>query len=293
MKLFLTRSLTAILVLSSILSQVACTKDKAEALKTAAKDFRTQAGVAIDKLDKLFVDDVAFAPLSREENIAKVVISLKKTDGPGRRGIEEIVNESELRALDTSNYSKKLAQIRRTYEEFEAMFEDLPRGHYFAGNAVARSETLAKKLVAQMVFLGRYIKDNPFRLNARLELAVQMRKEAQAERDPVTRENKFTLLAAELISIRGDTKTANDAAILECSKGAEIGIRVVELIRNYKTMSVTDILSIVRDGLGRVNLLTGKNTDDLMKRFDEIAASISSDPEWSHIIQGVTAEMDS
>jgi len=291
MRLLLGRLLSLLLCLSFVVFNSGCTKDKAEALKTAAKDFRTQANVAIDKLDKLFIDDVAFASLSDEQSIAKIVDSLKNGK-PGRRGIEEIVYQSELRALDTSKYSQKLNQIRNTYEEFDGMFDDLPRGHYFAGNAVAKSETLAKKLVAQMVFLANYIKANPFRLNARLERAVEMRREALAETDTVKRENQLVLLATEVKAIRNDTQAANEAAILECLKGAEIGIRVVHLIQNYKKLSVTDILAIVRDGLARVNQLTGKNTDALMKRVEEINTTISSDPDWNAILVRITAEMN-
>lgn len=291
MKLVFTRVVAIFLCLSFVTFNSGCTKEKAEALKTAAKDFRTQAGVAIDKLDKLFIDDVAFASLSTEESLNKIIDSLKNGP-PGRRGIEEIVYESEVRALDTSKYSQKLNHIRNTYEEFEDMFDDLPRGHYFAGDAVAKSENLAKKLVAQMVFLAKYIKTNPFRLNARLQRAVDMRRDALAETDAVKKENKFLLLATEIRAIRTDTQTANESAILECLKGAEIGMRVVHLIQNYKKLSVADVLAIVRDGLGRVNQLTGKNTDALMKRVEEIHTTISSDADWNAILARVTAEMN-
>ncbi|MEO6333628.1 MAG: hypothetical protein ABIO91_01465 [Pyrinomonadaceae bacterium] len=291
MKLVLTQVLSLFLCLSFVTFNSACTKEKAEALKTAAKDFRTQASVAIHKLDKLFIEDVAFASLSNEDSLAKIVDSLK--NGPsGRRGIEQIVYESEARALDTSKYSQKLNQIRDTYEEFEGMFDDLPRGHYFAGDAVAKSENLARKLVAQMIFLANYIKTNPFRLNARLQRAVDRRRDALAETDVVKRENKLILLATEIKAIRTDTQAANAAAILECLKGAEIGIRVVHLIQTYKTSSVTDILAIVRDGLGRVNQLTGKNTDALMKRVEEINTTISADADWNAILARVITEMN-
>ena len=78
MKSFLVKTLSLLLLFSIIASQTACTKEKAEALKTAAKDFRTQANVAIDRLDKLFAGDVAFAPESKDESLEKIKPRYKK-----------------------------------------------------------------------------------------------------------------------------------------------------------------------------------------------------------------------
>lgn len=291
MKPLLPRALSILVLLSLVFSQSSCTKEKAEALKTAAKDFRTQASVALDNLDSLFVQDVAFAPQNREDEVGKIVESLK--NGPaGVRGINEILEYSPTPEFDTSKYSQKLNQIRGTYEAFEAMFSDLPRGHYFAGDAVERSEDLAKKLVAQMVFLALHIKEHPFKLNARLQTAVKKRDEALRERDQAIKDKKLTVLATELIALRDDTKAANEAAIRECVKGAETGLNVVRLIQNYKKMSVQDILSVVRDGIARVNLLTGKNTDGILTHLDEIEKKISDDPDWNAILSDVVSEMN-
>lgn len=287
----MTKLWSFLLMFTILFSQAGCTKEKAEALKTTAKAFQAQADVAVDNLEKLFIADVAFTPEAKEEIVARTMTDLQ-VNPFGRRQLETIVDGVKLKELDTSAYSQKLASIRTTYSEFAAMYENLPRGSYFAGDAVERSEKMAIKLTAQMLSLGKFIKAHPFKLNARLQEVRRKRNEAMKETNAAVRELKLRAVAEDIINLKNETDAANNLAIAECTKGAAIGLEVAKLTRQYKKLSVQDVLQIMKEVLPAISQLTGKNTDDLMGRLGNIQLAIDNDPVWQDIATRVEAEIN-
>src|SRR5689334_21955411 len=121
MKLFCNRLLVLCVCLALVMSQTACSKEKAEAVKTAANAFNTQAQAALDKLDGLFKESIAFTPESKEEFVNGAVLDLQRTKF-GEEEIRKMLKFSTIEEMDSSGYSGKLNEIRSTYQSFADMY---------------------------------------------------------------------------------------------------------------------------------------------------------------------------
>ncbi len=92
--------------------------------------------------------------------------------------------------------------------------------------------------------------------------------------------------------MRKDEATANDKAVRQCLKAAEAGRAATELIRNYKTLSLADMLSTVSNSLTFISDISkDRNVSNLLKKYAAFKTTIEADPYWSPILnQTVTPE---
>lgn len=290
MRPVVSRFLSIVLCLSLVF-QISCSKEKAEAVKATANAFNVQAQAALDKLEGLFKESASFTPEMKEDVIEGIVVNLKG-DRFGEEEIRQILKESKIEDLDPSDYNQKIEEIRITYREFAAMYTNLPQGNLFAGDAVERSEKVAVKLTVQMYSLGQHIEKYPFVSSSRLQ-AIRRKRDLikMNETRPEVLDVKMRAVAEDIYSLRIETDKANRDAIAECAKGAVLGLQVAKLIRDYKKFSVNDVLQIMKETLPAVSQLTGQNTESLLGKLNNIQSAVKSDPKWAQLAVQIEAEV--
>lgn len=278
------------LAVLTILS-VGCNREKAEAVKTASGQFHLEASAALREIEQLLLDDVAMPATSEQEQLDKLVQTLEATDYSSA-SLAAILSDSGVLAPEQSTAGANakvrtaVADIERHYAEFESMFERLPEGHWFAGAAVARAETLAIKLSLQVVALARQVEKHPFKDNARRLLLFEHVAAARASAESSSRKAALASVAREALEVHRAEGARKAAVIERCLRAATSGRNLAELLRDYRRMSLGEVLSSGRQALAEIGSISDGSlkTDTLIKRLDGIEESIRRDPYWKSFI---------
>lgn len=260
-----------------------CTKEKAEAIKTAAESFRVHADDALEKTLTLYAMDTAIPADDSETQIAKLVKDLKNTPEIKAETVGDLLDGLQATAPSASQDVKtRIAALRQTYAEFASMYANLPRGSFLAGAAVQRSERVAVVLSKQMINFAQMVQQEPFKLNARIISVMRQAVDARGVSDANVKEEKLRAVAQELIRLKTDTDAANQELVVACLKAAEAGATVADLIKNYDKFTAPEIIGLVKQSITAIASLSGKDATTITNRLEAIKTKIDQDPVWSN-----------
>ncbi len=266
----------------------ACSKEKAEAIKIAAENFRSDAVLAIDKINELFDQNISVAKFS-DKKIEKIISDLEGLDSSETAMNSEILDEwsKEEHIGDASMaiHKEEFRKIKKRFTTFEAMFTNLEKGSYFAKDAVKKAEKYAINLSLDLIHYSKTIKDNPFKNMSERVLIIERIEEARLEENKkfqkVLREN----VAKDIIALEIRETKLKEEAIRQCLIAADRGKIVAELIKDYDKLNVEDILNIVKTSMNYgVDITGNKNIGDLLTKFEGVETEIRNDPYWKVII---------
>jgi hypothetical protein len=292
----LLRQFTVWVVLLTLTTMNAsCTKEKAEAIKGGAEQFRVEATSALEKTRDIVKESVAVVQESKDDEVRRIVDQLenpsngeKRTNAQVIRFAQNVLSTGDESIGTTQKIDKEFETLVSEYDLFASMFRSLPRGHFFAKEAVAKAERHAIRLTARFIKIASELQTNPIQFTGRRgDLITKLILAGQIE-DKTARTQAQTLLAQQLIQLREDEQKARDAAILQCLRAAEAGKAVTELIRNYKKFTIGDMLTLVNESLGLVNAITaGTNKDikGLVTRYNAFVTNkIQTDELWRDVL---------
>jgi hypothetical protein len=296
-----TKAVIAILVFSLIASCTGCTKEKAEAIKTRAEQFRVEAKAAIDQiraLDKQDAQVLFTSSVQEAKSIANDFELLPAATTPAQIS-QTVSGKISVKARTSSSNApveEKLSRIEEAYELFGSMFRSLPRGNFLAKNAVKKSKIFAIKLTIEMVHLAAYLDANPFEFRGRrLDLANQFMAARQLT-DPTEKKQALLLASQELIKLRDDEAKSNADAETQCLKAAEAGKLITDLIDKYEILTVGDIIDLTRNSLSIINDVTGGNHDvqGALTRYNVFVTNkIDTDPLWKDVLKTDVKSLES
>lgn len=287
MSLRIKQNLSLLLIAALAISQSACSKEKAAALKTAADSFRVEAEAALEETAELLTSSITSRPRPRDaelEDIARELRANEYTEQQLVIFLEEKLRSQDPAASASKNIEQELSELQAEYRLFASMFRSLPRGYLFTKNTVTRAERHAARLTYRMVKMAKSIDENPIEnLSARAELISKII-DARSLPDQTSRDRKLTAIANEVIDLRSSEISSNNNLKIQLLKAAEAGKTVIELIRNFDKWSVADILNAVGDSLKTLDELDSGDHAKLKKliaKYDEFVESqLRTDQVW-------------
>jgi hypothetical protein len=291
------RSVALLLILSTTLFSVGCTKEKAEAVKTAAEQFRLEGHSGLAMTTDLIKKTVDTPVDTKEEELNKLVkdfnqieksTGVKRTPTQVQAFVEEVLRTGEENRVVNAAVDAEFKSLFDDYDLFASMFRSLPRGHFFAKGAVAQSERHAVRLTLRFVKMASTLRriDIPFTANRIILMNKMLR--AQEMTDAVARQQALMIAAQDAIKLREDERLAKELTIAQLLKAAEAGRLITELIHNFQKLTVQDILDLTRDSLAILNSMTGNSNKDIkgmQNRFEAFVKNkINQDPLWRDVL---------
>jgi len=289
------KAVAVALLLSLTLPLIGCSKEKAEAIKTGAEQFRVEASSALDAIRELNNQDALVIFTSNDQEVKNIANEFnEKTD------VTRFVNDKLAfkQRLETPNsdLERNLSGMQEAYELFASMFRSLPRGNFLAGKDVKKTKIFAVKLTIQMVNLAKMLGEAPFRFSARRQDLMHQFQAANELTDAAAKKPALVMAAQQLIKLRDDEAKANTDAITQCLKAAEAGKLITNLIDQYDKLSVGDILDLTRNSLSIINDVTGgsHNVQAAISRYDAFVKNkIDADPLWKDVLNTDVKSLES
>lgn len=261
-----------------------CTKEKAEAIKVTAGQFRIEAIAAISQLKNIVKQSIEMP--AQDEN--KVIDDLEQDNNIDYDKIKLLLSERDIGVAEADVIDKKMQELEIQYNSFTAMFNSLPQGSFFAAKAVERAQKHAINLTVQLINFAQQIKENKIavKANAKRILLVEQIRQHKLIQDPVLRRQHLKNAAQALRELyEGEAKMKN-MAIIQCLKAAETGRLISQMIRDYKSLNVGEILTLAEQSLGFISQISDQNAyvESLLKKYQTIEMDIRSDPYWKNLL---------
>lgn len=290
------RVIATLLILLMSLPNSACTKEKAEALKSAAELFRDQAVTALTMTGDLIDQSFSLPVDSKDDELKKIVSDFngKLNRDAGQMGnfVGEILNTGTEDDAGKRQVMEEMRKLAEEYELFASMFRSLPRGYFFAKDSVAKAEKHSIRLTTRMVKMAGVLQNNPMPITPRRVIVIQKLLAAQVLTDKTARNEAVLLAGKDVIQLRDDERKAKAVAIVQCLKAAEAGKTVTELIHSYAKLTVGDILNLTRDSLALLNSITrGANAEikGMQTRLEAFVKNkLTNDPLWKDALKDDT-----
>ena len=289
MKTILTRVCALLLISSSVAVNFGCTKEKAEAVKTAAEQFRVEADKALDITSSLVKGSVLTPPQDKEAELRKLVRELEagSTVAQVQSTITGATQRYKVSLPAARTIDTEFGKMLNEYVVFASMFENLPRGHLFSKDAVAKAERHAIRLTLRFIKMADEIDQRPITFDSQHNQLVVDLMAAKVITDLTQRTQAIQIVAQKVIDLREAEKLANEQAIIQYLRAAEAGKTIVDLIRNYSRMSVGDMVNIVSESLGVINAITGDSNPKLKALIGKyngfVDSKVKSDPLWKEV----------
>lgn len=281
------KAVLLVVILSLLMPTAGCTKEKADAIKNAAEQFRVESKAALTQLSNLAKQHAELPAMTNEEEVNRLADTFATV--PPEKVTEFVNSRIEVkRDFDALSAAadEDLRKMQDVYDLFANMYRSLSKGHFFAGSAVKQSKIYAIKLTMQMVHFAGDIRDHPYQFNARHVLLVEKYKNAQKMTDPQQKKAAVILASQELVQLRDLETKANQDAIAQCLKAAESGKVIIDLIDRYNTLTVADVLDLTRNALAIVNDISGGDPQikAMIGRYDNFVKNkIATDPLWKAV----------
>lgn len=283
MKRHMIINLLGLLIFIALLA--GCNKEKAEAVKLAAEKLRVEAISAIEKINGLFMQSITM-PAAHTDEIDRIVRDIEKENINAEK-LSFLMNEAETGRGTAEKVNDEFEKIKQGYYQFEGMFRSLPKGSYFAGKAVKKAEKHAIQLTVQMLNFAEYLQKYPVQFTGKRTLLIERINEAKKLQDQNLRKERLSIISREILQLKGEEQKAKQEAILQCLKAAETGKLVAELIRNYNSLSIEELLGSIRNTLNFIaEISSNQDVVSLLERYKSVETAIKNDPYWNAILSG-------
>jgi len=149
----LTKAVLLLVIVSLVVPIAGCTKEKAEAVKNAAEQFRLESKAALAQISNLAKQDVALPAMTNEEEVKRLAAAATTVATPADLASFVDSKTDVKRRFDamTAAVDQDLRDMEEVYDLFASMYRSLPKGHFFAKGAVKQSKVYAIKLTMKMV----------------------------------------------------------------------------------------------------------------------------------------------
>lgn len=266
-----------------------CNKQKAEAIKVAAENFRNEAVLGLDQLNTLFSRNISLV-LNDTELVETILNDLNSINNPSDINAELLdfwSEEVHIGAEANEITNQKFEELKAQYYQFEAIFSSIEKGSLLNAKSVKQAEQYAIKLTVQLINFANIIHENTFRYTAKRVLIIEKMKTAKTEQNQELQEELLKNVAKEFVELRIVEDNAKDNAIKQCLKAADSGRMVAELIRDYDKLKVNDILVSIRNTMNYAMQISGENekVGNLLEKFNTVETSIKQDPYWKIILE--------
>lgn len=282
-----TKGALAVVTIALVVSQSACTEEKAKAVQVGAQAFSSEAKQALGKVRDLYLASASSPDESVEARTKKVIEDIEGLGSSELNSVQmaELMKGTAVGERAAHVFNEEFDRLDKAYSTFAGMYDSLVRGRLFAKKAVKESEAYAITLTVQLVNIAETIGNAPRTNMGRRVLLIDSINKARAITDESQRKEALDQLARQVVQLEIDERKANNDAIIGCLRAAEAGKHVSELIRDYDKLSVGDILALTGEALGFAKDITGSaDVEELLKKYTKVRDGIKSDPYWSPLL---------
>jgi hypothetical protein len=263
-----------------------CTEEKAKAIKVSASSFNNEAQIALDQVEEILIGNMAMPPIEVE----KIVQDLEDTkDDFSVKIFSEFFTERNIGKNQEAKIENAISEIRNQYVLFASVFRSLDKGKMLAADSVKLAEKHCINLSLQLIALADLIDQGQIevRLNSERILLYEKITNDQRISDSTIRKNQLTISAKSIVQLQARENQVKQEAMLQLFKAAEIGKSTAELIRNYKKLSINEVLTLVEENLTLAAALSEQNPNvtSLLTRYKEVENTIRNDPYWSPLLE--------
>lgn len=281
-------------MLAVVLSSTGCTPQKAEAIRASSAQFANESKAALQALDSMIVKETLPVPRTdseiSEEFVRLVSGSTKTLDA---EAIELSLDPYTVNpSIGSAARVGFVREVSSQYAAFGAMFVDLPRGSFFAKDAVARAVPPGKKLTAQLLAFAREVNEHPPQfLQQRAQLLLEFENVRTASIGADEKRSKLLALRDRWVLMRRMETDLQREVVEKCLKAAAIGIALEKQLRDYERLSLKDVNDLTIKALNVAGDLTGKDMKSLHQKSQELFVLIEQDPAWKGLLEEVSATL--
>ncbi|MEJ2049114.1 MAG: hypothetical protein P8Y60_04590 [Calditrichota bacterium] len=263
-----------------------CNKEKAEAIKVAAMQFRIEAVNALNKVRYLFEQSVSLPSENQYKQTNRIAIDLDQAENIGPAELSFLMTEDEVNDSALKQISNEFKTLESQYYQFESMFQSLPEGSFFAKNAVKKSEKFAIQLTVQFINMAKFLQTYEPQFTGRRVLLLEKISKYKSIADDSLRYSYLRIAAQEIIELRNQENLAREEAITQCFRAVEAGNLISDLIRNYSKMCVKDLLATTRNTLDYISNISPewKDISIIKNQLDSTEYTIQNDPYWKNLL---------
>ncbi|MCW5514761.1 hypothetical protein [Muriicola sp. Z0-33] len=288
MKRTFNKSLVVVLLSFGMLLLNSCNKQKAAAIMDAAKLFGLEAVAALESIHQL--SDKSSTAYSMEDMQKDLIYAQLEGITDSTQINPQLLNTLTQVSLPlpTSNpLTVQIDKLKEQYINFSTTFDALYQGNYFAANAVKKSEAHAIRLTLQLITLAEAIERTPYQFTAeRSDLLARIyRVKTDMNSSSTEKSELLAEIASEIMDLTAAERNAKNITLMQCLKAAERGKTVADLARNYKKMSLGQMLNIVEGPISySLQFMGDQQIGVVMTKYIDMKATIQEDPYWGGLI---------
>src|SRR5258708_129250 len=152
---------------SFILLLSGCTKEKAEAIKNSAEQFRNEAASALKEITGIFLESVSVPVEDDATRAARLAQDLGGTQEINAKELSFVLQDPMLNKAAVKGINQEFDRLEAHFDEFAAMFRSLPKGSFLATKSVAKAEKHAINLTLELINFAHIVEKMPVHFSAR------------------------------------------------------------------------------------------------------------------------------
>jgi hypothetical protein len=278
------RAKTVIAVICLIVSAVlltGCTPEKAEALLTAVKAFELQSNKALSAYESLFKEYRTIKKESQDELFDQAYEAVVKQGVNNVTFDQAVLNVGSLEADRAgTKIENEFQQLKAVYALLSNAYQSLPQGSLLGARYVSCGQMVVAKLTQQLLNFSVDVNRSPLYPNAlRQEFAefkaLAMQGAAQKEKT----KQKFFSFCAGVTAYEEKHRMAISLTLAAVEQGRKLN----ELLARYDSVTIANILSVVRYGLSFAGTLEGVDTSEVSKRLNAVKSEMEKEAYWKQV----------
>lgn len=290
----------AMSIIPSMLFLAGCTPEKAAALRNAALIFRSDAGTAVHAVRELLDSEIASPRRSdsaKTEEFVKSIMSMSKDDALSSEVVELASDPYaiQLSAQELQARQETINKIRKQYEAFASMFDNLERGSFLARDKVAITKQYAVVLTAQMANLATSFSQKPTRfIQKRAALIANMdatRKDVGLSAEQ--RRQRLAEMKGSWDQLLSDEAALRQDVVEKCSRAAAAGQAVLQMIDAYHNLSIEELNRIGESIVTAGEQISGRSLTSMRTQNEKVLGYLNSNPEYKALLQPALDDISS
>ncbi|MBT8185276.1 MAG: hypothetical protein KJN76_10580 [Eudoraea sp.] len=291
MKTNIKKSLAVIFISFGMLLLNSCNKQKAAAIMEAANNFSLEAIAALDNIGYLNdKSSTAYSMQDMQKDLIYAQIAAITDSSKINTQLLNDLTQGLLPGLPANNpMAVQIEKLKEQYINFSSTFNALYQGNFFAAKAVKKTEAHAIRLTIQLIELANAIERTPYQFTReRSDVLARIYKVKTDKNTGIPEKStKLEQISGEIIDLVAAERNAKNNALLQCLKAAERGKTVAELARNYKKMSLGEMLNLAEGPMSySLQFLGDQEVGVLMNEYMDVKSTIEQDPYWGALIEG-------
>lgn len=257
-----------------------CTPDKADALLTAVKGFASSSNDALTAYENLFKDYRFIQQPSAEEDFRQAYAAIAKHGAQSVTFEQTVSNLSSLSPQGSSNspIENEFSRLRSTYDLLARAYASLPQGSILGARYVPCGQLAVSKLTKQLVTFSSDLNSSPLYPNT-LRQDFAAFKVLAKKGDAGGAQQKFEDFRLGLLAY----ETRHKEAIARTLIAVEQGRRLNQLLSQYSSVSLANLLGVVQYGFSIAGTLQGASTASAATQLQSIRNQMDLSDYWKRV----------